>query len=202
MAGTVQKLLTIVAVALAACFGHSGNCLAQGPPSSEEYSVYAALFRDKSADEQHVQLVIADQTAIDHFFSQPASDDLGIQTLIKELPQLEKETAVDFLSKNRTSWTLKNEFKLNAEIILITTDERKNFFKGYIDDGWKLFHTKYPRAGSIDTLSRVGFNQEKTQALIYYGYTCGGLCGQGQYIQFTRKEDRWTIQKEWMTWIS
>jgi hypothetical protein len=205
MTGAVQKLVAIAAVALVVCSGYGRPCWAQGPPNADEYGIYAALFRQKQADNENSQIVINDMTTTDDF-SEKRVDirnvDPAIQDLVKRFPQLARETALDFFTKNQTSWTLRNEFNLKAEIVLITTYETKKFFKGDIEEGWKLFHTTYPRAGSIDTLSRVGFNKEKTQALIYYTYVCGGLCGQGQYILLTRKDDKWTIEKESGTWIS
>ena len=138
----------------------------------------------------------------EHYFD-PKHPEPAIQNLQKFIPQLNRETALDFLTKNQTSWTLKNEFNLKAEVIIVNSYETRRLFdQRDIEEGWKLFHKKYPNAGSIDTLSRVGFNESKTQALIYYGYVCGGLCGQGQYILLTRTDDKWTIEKECLTWIS
>jgi hypothetical protein len=108
----------------------------------------------------------------------------------------------DFVTKNRKSSVLKNQFKLKATIILITNSDVKRMFHDSIEGGWDLFHAKYPNASSINTLSRVGFSKDKTLALVYYTYSCGGLCGQGQYVLLRKREGQWKIEKESMTWIS
>lgn len=197
------KFLTI---ALLLVFASAIRCSAQAAPTADEYGVYSALFTTKGYDRQEAQMVIRDMTAIDELFPEhhfdPKDPEPSIQYLRKFLPELASETALDFFTKNQTSWTLKREFKLKAEVILVDSYEIDRMFNRDLEEGWKLFHTKYRSASSIDTLSRVGFNKEKTQAIIYYGYVCGPLCGQGQYILLMKTDNKWTVAKEHMTWIS
>ena len=52
------------------------------------------------------------------------------------------------------------------------------------------------------TLSRVGFNQNMGQALLYVEIHCGVLCGSGNYLLLVKKNKVWTIQEEYRTWVS
>jgi hypothetical protein len=199
--------LKLLAICLLLGFASVDICRAQGAPDADEYVVYAALFKAKGHDRQGAQVVIDDMTDIEDFSREsydPKNPDPAINKLTRSLPQLARETALDFLVRNRISWTLKNEFNLSAEIILVKSYETRRLFDeaASLEDGWKQFQAKYPKASSIDTVSRVGFNNGKTQALVYYGYVCGPLCGQGQFVLLTKTGDKWNIEKEWMIWIS
>ncbi|MFL6374474.1 MAG: hypothetical protein ACJ73D_07405, partial [Pyrinomonadaceae bacterium] len=72
---------------------------------------------------------------------------------------------------------------------------RQRFFSQDIDEGWDKFHKAFPTSGGIDEVSAVGFNSDRSIALVYYGHTCGGLCGSGRFYVFERKGDKWTKSK-------
>lgn len=161
-----------------------------------EYAVYAALLKEIAIDKETTQIVIEENTEI--------KDLMGIDTkaLLKELSPLRQEAISDFESKNKQPCRLTNEFNLKVKVILISKREIEEISENRIRDGWEVFHQKYPTAGAILTLSRVGFNEDGTQALIYVAYACGGLCGQGQYILLTKREAGWKVEKRLGTWIS
>jgi hypothetical protein len=67
--------------------------------------------------------------------------------------------------------------------------------------GWKLFYEKYPDSVGFIHLSRVGFNADLSQALVYiarYHYEQPLL---GGYYLMTRQDGRWVIESslEWIT---
>jgi hypothetical protein len=180
--------------------GVSGYSIcAEDGPDADEYAVYAALFAEKGYDKEGAQLVLENGTVVNDTFS-GHMDQTSIEKLFRMPPM--KDAIDDFIKKNRKSSALTDQFKLKATIVLITNSDVKRMFHDSIEGGWDLFHTKYPNAISIHTLSRVGFNKDKTAALVYYTYSCGGLCGQGQYVLLGKHDGQWKIEKESMTWIS
>jgi len=52
------------------------------------------------------------------------------------------------------------------------------------------------------SLSRIGFNSSKTQALVYVANVCGGLCGTGEFYLLGKVDGKWKIQNELIVWIS
>lgn len=68
--------------------------------------------------------------------------------------------------------------------------------------GWDFFYKKYPDSQGITTLSRVGFNIDKTKALVYFGTQSDGLAGTGYYVILQKEINRWKIVKKQMLWIS
>lgn len=172
---------------------------AEDGPDADEYAVYAALFAEKGNDKQGTQIVLEEATVVNDSFA-GRMDQRSLEKLFG-LPSI-KDAIDDFIKKNRKSSVLTDQFKLKATIVLITNSDVKRMFHDSIDGGWDLFHAKYPNATSINTLSRVGFNKDRTDALVYYTYSCGGLCGQGQYVLLGKHDGQWKIEKESMTWIS
>ena len=172
---------------------------AEDGPDADEYAVYAALFAEKGDDKQGTQIVLQDVTVVNDRFA-GRMDQRSLEKLFG--PASTKDAIDDFVTKNRKSSVFTDQFKLNATIVLITDSDVKRLFHDSIEGGWDLFHAKYPRATSINTLSRVGFNKDRTEALVYWTYSCGGLCGQGQYVLLGKRDGHWKIEKESMTWIS
>jgi hypothetical protein len=60
-----------------------------------------------------------------------------------------------------------------------------------IRDGWEGFRQTFPDSGGYVILSAVGFNSEKTIALVYVDYRCGGLCGSSRYYILEKRDGRW-----------
>lgn len=177
---------------------HASSLITQPAPEPEEYAVYAAVLKEAFIGKGTKRLVIERHTSIDDLAHRDPNQ------MLERLSPLSKQTVEDFKSKNRQSYELKNKFNLQVEINFLTEDDVRELFKKRDgqQDGWKLFRQKYPAAGSIITLSRVGFNAERTQALMFVAHVCGRLCGQGNYILLNKNEGEWKVEKKSMTWIS
>ena len=74
-------------------------------------------------------------------------------------------------------------------------------FKGGVN-GWEKFYKRFPDSGGIVGVSRVGFNLETNQALVYVEHGCGDLCGTGHYMLLDKGESGWKVAKRYMSWIS
>jgi hypothetical protein len=46
-------------------------------------------------------------------------------------------------------------------------------------------------------VSTVGFNGDRTRALVYVGHHCGSLCGGGGYHLLVKKGGKWQIDQEY-----
>src|SRR5437588_420678 len=140
--------------------------IGQDAADTDEYTVYTALYREKGNDNPKVQMVIEEKTQVRDLFSESLDAQKRgqlVESLTRQLPPLTKETAEDFLARNTKSSLLTNRFILKANVILVSKDELNRIFSGSIESSWQRFNEKYPKAGGVDTLSRVGFNKDKTQ---------------------------------------
>lgn len=58
-------------------------------------------------------------------------------------------------------------------------------------DAWQGFHQEFPGASGYVILSGVGFNSDKTLALVYVEHRCGNGCGGAHYYVLQRREGVW-----------
>ena len=61
--------------------------------------------------------------------------------------------------------------------------------------------TAIPISG-MTTVSRVGFNDNLTQALLYAATWSNWLAGSGHYYLLEKMDDTWQIIQQVMAWIS
>ena len=165
-----------------------------------EYEVYSALIEGKFSMEALQQVVIKDQTDI---FSTLGESQDTQDRLRKELPGLKKETLEDFVTRSAENIPLKAEsFDLSKPVKLLSESEVNSFFNSTDTNGWDSFYTQYPDSQGLLTLSRVGFDKNQEQALVYYGNMSHWLAGAGFYVLLVKTNGEWQIKKETMAWIS
>jgi hypothetical protein len=58
---------------------------------------------------------------------------------------------------------------------------------------WLAFHEKYPDAWGYTSLSRVGFNTNHTEALMFARHSCGSACVNADFWFLERKNDNWYV---------
>ena len=63
------------------------------------------------------------------------------------------------------------------------------------------FQKNHPHNMGYITLSGVGFNLNRTQAVFYINHFCG-LCGGGRYVLMEKTNGKWEVTAEHYTWIS
>src|ERR1051326_3987755 len=107
-----RKLVPLALLAfMLAGQGVSGYCLyAEDGPAADEYAVYAALFAEKGDDKQGTQIVLQDVTVVNDRFS-GRLDQRALEKLFG-LPST-KDAINDFVTKNRKSSVLTDQFKLS-----------------------------------------------------------------------------------------
>ena len=189
--------LFILAISLITIAASAATKYILGP---EEYLVYATLIDDWYVNDQSELAVIRGRTALhrSRFF------------LAKELayvkdgmPELEQSTVNDFVAKNLESYPLDAFVNQRADYKLLSQEEINHLF--HLKDGWIKFYEKYPDSNGILTFSRVGFNLDKQQALVYVANQWDSFSGAGIYVLLEKNyDDSWDIIQElsiWNSWI-
>jgi len=172
---------------------------AQVAPDADEFLVYKAVLQSFVRKETK-RLVIRKQTTT---VAENFSSRFG-ENLIEPLPTLSKETIDDFGTRNQKSVTLTDKFNLKLKINFVGEEINKLFENNAVGgkDGWEIFNKKYSNANGFISVSRVGFNKSKTQALIAVSHSCGWRCGEGSYKLLTKKNNTWEIEKSFTTLVS
>jgi hypothetical protein len=169
----------------------------------DEYAVLNALLAQTISGPDHKTFVIKEHTAI----GGPAGD-------LHAYAFLSEGAYSDFRAKNEQSyilaarltgipaWTLlskEEEDKLFpfANIASITAETEKQ-----IEDSWKEFYRTYPAAHGIFTFSRVGFNPDRSQAVVYMKYDGDVMNHHGEYFLLVHKGGSWELQTKKTIWIT
>lgn len=179
----------------------------QATDESEAYAVYSALIREMYIGDTVKLLVIYRETS----GCVPATNNEKIENIrrgmeeyaIKNLPDLSEDTLNDFQAKKKECHNLKEQFDIPVKYVLVTTKDIKPLFhKGAADDGWERFYSRYPKSSGRINFSSIGFNRERTQALVSTARWCGGRCGAGHYVLLVKTDNIWSIRSKVRTWVS
>lgn len=161
--------------------------------SEEEYEVYSSVIKQLYVRPETKLVMIEERTFRYDFASE-------------EEPWREKrkgvaidESAVgDYETKNSSAWLLnKNSFRLPVKTSLITDHDLKAIFHGSWGDlQWINYYRRFPDSRGFVMLSRIGFNTQHTQALLYVGSRCGPGCGDINFLLLEKINGAWVTKKE------
>lgn len=143
----------------------------------EEYSVYSALISSEYIFEHTQSLIIADETVSMEW---PVDFNKMFESSISQ------ETAADFKDKNRSSYPLSSHFSLSVEYAFVDAPE-------ICKEDCLINH---PDADGLVGFSRVGFNYNVDQALVYVVYYCGRLCIEDGFFLLGKEDGTWKVQEK------
>ena len=155
----------------------------------EEYAVYSAALSALQEWFHPKQWVIANPTLVYGEIQKK-----NVYFAMKGAPIASDETFEDYSKRNKSNRWLERRLDLKTEYVLVNLREIENIFP-MSDPNYppKSFSEKYPGAGGFIRLSRVGFNSHLDEALVLAAWSCGILCGQGELLFLSKKNDVWTV---------
>ena len=112
---------------------------------------------------------------------------------------LAPELVASFRERNQQPYPLEPVLDLRLEYQLLTQEQVDELRPQDEASEWKLFYEKYPHAVGFIYLSRVGFNTDLSQALVYFGWYRYEQPILGGYYLMSRKDGRWFV-KEGYVW--
>jgi hypothetical protein len=170
--------------------------------SSAEYAVYSAVLTQSYANARIRLFVIEDHTE-----NTRANYDDDIAThfryVKKHIPSLSQAAVNDYRKKDGESQPLTRLFKFKIKYALISRGKFEDFAGpgGSMEiskDGWEKFYREYPGTLGILSLSRVGFDPKKNQALVYVtdmrGHSSGRSWGAGSYVLLIKRNGAWRVR--------
>jgi hypothetical protein len=97
---------------------------------------------------------------------------------------------MDYIQQNQHPWLLQQRLTIEKPYVLLSPDQIESIFRRS-PGGWEAFTQMYPDSGGIIEFSAVGFNSDKTIAVVYSGHSCGSLCGGGEFSVLQKKGGKW-----------
>jgi hypothetical protein len=113
-------------------------------------------------------------------------------------PDADSETVVgpaisEYVRLNEKPWRLQRRLSIEKSYDLVAYDEIQ---KSVSNGNWENFYKLHPKSGGWIELSAVGFNADKTVAVVYMGHYCGMLCGGGRFYVLQKKDGKW-VPLQW-----
>jgi hypothetical protein len=100
-----------------------------------------------------------------------------------------------FDKANQESRSLEHRFSIPKPYKLLSKNEIDVAFRhrapNALDDGWGGFREAFPESRGYIILSGVGFNADRTLALVYFEHRCGGLCAAERYYILEERKGHW-----------
>ncbi|MFC2042700.1 hypothetical protein ACFLUA_00925 [Chloroflexota bacterium] len=165
-------------------------------PDMEEYVVYAAILEGTFVSENTKRVLI-----MDHTRTQEPGLMADFLADFQENTPLAPEMVTSFKERNQQPYPLKPVLDFGVEYQLLTQKEVDELRPLDEASGWKLLYEKYPGSVGFIHLSRVGFNADLSQALVYIAHYHYQQHLLGGYYLMTRQDGRWEVEigYEWIT---
>lgn len=179
----------------------SAACVSVGPavpatpaPDPEEL-VWAAVLRTFVTDST-AQVVVADSTLAF------ASELKYATELPRRLPGIGPELLPSFAEANASRRALPGFPALSVPVVRVGEAGLARFRTGGSPDTyWEAFYAAYPDSPGLIRLSRVGFDPERQQALVFVSHVCGGRCGRGVYLLLSDASGSWEVIGKSGEWV-
>lgn len=187
---------------LAGCEDHSGKInfpLEQADQiDSEEYDVYSLILDETFSSEK---IVIVQET-ISHIRVTYDSD--YFDYFRENFPDFDTTLVENLNEVNDTSYFFEEKFySTDNELIVVSPEELSHIFDSRdVNGNWQEFYRRYENAVGYIKFSRIGFNDDKNQAILETGHFYGGLGAEGSIIYLAKQKGKWMIKDRVMTWIS
>ncbi len=166
------------------------NCMFAGPEVKAD-----TVYNKRGKIEKITKPTIADYV-IDRFTNKISYKIENYESLVRNgLSELDSSTYADFKNKNWQSYQIDSLRIINRKVFLIDTLESKRIVES---NDWSSFLQKYPNAYLILSISKIGYNQSKNQALLYStnkNYLSGKY---GFYTLFVFIDKSWRIKQSMM----
>ncbi|HYL97425.1 MAG TPA: hypothetical protein VEZ90_00605, partial [Blastocatellia bacterium] len=138
---------------------------------ADEYAVYSVIIREKHLSRDTKLVVINDATV--------KGPPVRVGGLTGGNFNPAKEVIDAYERTRKDSEQLSARFDVPVSYLFISQKEHDAFFKNGVREGWDAFYSKYPNCDGMISFSRVGFNNSRDHAIVYFGVSSGGLCGHG-----------------------
>jgi hypothetical protein len=176
-----MRLFPVVVLASVLCF-----CVAARNSTSEQYDnedayeIYSLLLPDEQSYGLAKSTVVIQEETV---ASVKLNDDCLTPQAVREF-----KDAIEDYKRHNEPMVLQRKFKIDKPYELVSTKAIETLIKNY---DWNSFYKQYPNSGGIIRMSAVGFNRQKTLAIVDTGSTCNNQCGRGSLHLLKKIDGKW-----------
>ena len=165
---------------------------------ADAYAIYAILL----AIDKHTFFVIQSETE-----SRPTAtpENVGIKG-DRDFYKVWGPVLKDYAKKYRSPRLLTRKIPIEVPCELVPQQQISALFRSETKwNAWGPFYELYPSSGGYFWFSAVGFDPQKTHAIVSMNHRCGMLCGGGGPNFFEKKNGKWrevSVKAQVMHWAS
>lgn len=170
------------------------------PIDDEDYAVYTALLHELYGGKAlTLEREVSGCTSIGSNKEGENAWQKSLAGLPQKLTRLSTKTIADFKSKSRLCRTL--DAKFNSSVRLISKQERRTIFASKdTRKDWAGFYRKFPGSSGYIIVSSIGFNEDRSQALVDLTNKCGDKCGAEQFVLLSKVNGGWRVSAKHKLW--
>ncbi len=174
----------------------------QPDTAADENAVYTAVLREW--DGGAGSYVFRDQT---HFNRPGVTLEDTLEFVQQQLPPgseadpfgLAPQVLEDFAQRNESASSLAAILHTPFPAAFLSEEELSTLFSPGENGGWAVFGERFPASNGIYTFSRVGFNPQGDQALVYMGLQTEDFEG-GYYSLLVKRDGLWSSASSFLIW--
>jgi len=167
-----------------------------------DYQIYSTVLTETQTISK--QLIVFQTSSKGMSISEETGSDGYAKFLKSEIPDLDLTVFIDYNRINSNAVNFDNKFTVNSKTVKLVGEEELNFIFSVpdINSGWEKFYTKYPESNGYTRFSRIGYNTDKTWAVLEIGNFYASLGAEGTIVILKKENTAWKIVKIRPTWIS
>jgi hypothetical protein len=134
----------------------------------------------------------------------PINNHSFMQSMKEQYSELDTMVFYDPVLAIDSVYYFENKFSVpSKKVSLISAEEIQYIFSNTeINAGWEEFYRRYPNSPGTISFSRIGYNTDKTQAVVDMGNMYASLRGEGFLVFLKLENNKWKIVITMLTWIS
>jgi len=167
-----------------------------------DYQIYSTVLTETQTNSK--QLIVFQTSSKGMSISEEIGSDGYAKFLKSEIPDLDLTVFTDYNRINANAVNFDNKFTVNSKTVKLLGQEELNFIFSVpdVNGGWEKFYTKYPNSNGYTRFSRIGYNTDKTWAVLEIGNFYASLGAGGAIVILKKENTAWKIVKIQPTWIS
>jgi len=148
----------------------------------ESYAVYSALLPDEAMRGMRRSMIVIQAEAITDQRCWPSGPPIETEW---------KSTFESLRAENSHARTIRSGFTLSVPYIVLPKADIMAFFTALRPDSWKHFYERYPDSAGFLGLSAVGFDTDRTEAIVYIAHSYNFLGGEYSYHLLRKLGGNW-----------
>lgn len=147
----------------------------------ESYAVYSALLPDAPMRQMRRKMIVIEAEATANPGCWPSGPPIETEW---------KGTLESLHAENAHARTILPGFTLSVPYVVLPKADIMAIFTGPLAD-WRPFYERYPDSAGYLRLSAVGFDTDRTKAIVYIAHSYGGWGGEDSYQLLRKLAGRW-----------